>query len=235
MRIGVVQHRLRATVAEDVRALADAVRAAGEQGAELVVIPCVPGLASDAVRDGVVAEVRELGLRCGVFGPTCYSPGSWGVVDTLCGVDITGPVVALCGDSCFDESIWREALKNRPGIAVFSPLAESDLQAEAAFEVALGLSDALCGLVIVSECAGAEAGEPGHGGSAIIMLGDVVCEALGEEDILIADIDLPVSPPEPPAPFPQVPTILMQRLALHSGRKPDVDYLADLSSGPGAR
>jgi hypothetical protein len=35
--------------------------------------------------------------------------------------------------------------------------------------------------------------------------------------------------PEPAMPLPALPPILAQRLAFHDGRKPPVNYLADLS------
>lgn len=239
MRIGVVQHRLRPTAAENVRALADAVRRAAADGAEMISIPCVHGIAGDAVREGVVAELRELDLPCGLFAPASYSAGQWGVVDSLCCAEVMGPVVAMCGDPSLDERVWREAVNRGVSAAVMSPSSESDLQAEAALEVALGLSDSLCGLVIVSECVGADAGAPGHGGSAIIRLGEVVAEAVADvEDLLMAEIDVPVPAPEPRAPFPALPTILAQRLAVHSGRTYGVGYPADLSgsrSQPGTR
>lgn len=232
MRIGVVQHRLRPTAAEDVRALTESVREAAAGGAEVVVIPCVPGIAGEAVRDGVMAESRTLELPCGVFAPTCYAPGHGGVIDSSCCAESVGPVVAMCGDTCFDESLWRDAASQGATVAVMSPQSESELQAEAALELALGLSDSLCGLVIVSECVGAEPGEPGHGGSAVIMLGKVLAEALGDDpDVLFADVELPLAAPEPRAPFPELPTILSQRVALHAGHKLEVAYPADLSDG----
>ncbi len=231
MRLGVVQHRLRTTTTEDVHAMFSAVRELASRGAELVIIPCVAGIASDEVRDGVCAAVRDAELPCGLFGPTCYAPGEWGVVDSHDRVQSTGPILALCGDTCFDPDVWKQAAELRPAIAVMSPLSESELQAEAAIEVAIGLSDSLCGLVVVAECAGAEIGAPGHGGSAVVLLGDVVTEALPGPGLLVADVELPIAQPEPKAPYPVVPTLLTQRLAVHAGRRPDAGYLADLSDG----
>lgn len=235
VRIGVVQHRMRPTAAEDVRTLVVAVREAVVKGADMVVIPCVVSVAGDSVRDAVLAEVRESGITCGLFAPACFSPGQWGVVDSLCCLEAVGPVAALCGDVCFDTEVWSGVAARGPSFAVLSPLSEGDLQAEAALEVALGLSDWLCGLVIVCECSGAEMGAPGHGGSAVMLLGDVVAEALGDEDLLLVDVEVPVAQPEPRGPLPEVPPILAQRLAIHAGRRPEVSYLADLSDGPVGR
>jgi hypothetical protein len=114
---------------------------------------------------------------------------------------------------------------------VFLPRSENELQAEAILELALALSDSLAGLVIVVEPDGAEPGDPGHGGSAIIMFGKMVAEAMSGDDILYADIELPVGPPEPREPLPQMPPILQQRLAHHQGHQLEVDYPADLSDG----
>lgn len=232
MKIGVVQHRLRSTSAEDVHAMAGAVRSAVDLGARFVAIPCIVGLAGDAVRDGVIAELRATDAERALFAPACYSAGQWGIVDSLACLDDVGEAAAFCGDGCFDTDAWRTVAEVGAAMAVLSPAAESDLQAEAAVEVAIALSDAMCGLVLVAECAGAEPGMPGHAGSAIIHLGDVLAEASGDDDeVLIADVRIPVPQPEPRAPLPELPTILTQRVSLHGGHKPDVPYLADLSGG----
>jgi hypothetical protein len=122
------------------------------------------------------------------------------------------------------------AAGKKPQVAIMVPNAENDMQAEAALELAIGLSDSLAGLVIVVGSAGAEPGEAGHGGSAIVHLGKVVAEAMGDEDqTLEFEVDTPIPQPEPRGLLPQIPTILSQRLANHQGRKPDVDYPADLN------
>ncbi len=122
-----------------------------------------------------------------------------------------------------------------PNVAVLLPRSESDLQAEAVLELAIALSDSLAGLVIVVDTDGSEPGHPGHGGSAIIMFGKVVAEAMSGDDILFADVELPVGRPEPREPLPEMPTILQQRLAHHQGHHLEVDYLADLSDGASER
>ena len=86
--------------------------------------------------------------------------------------------------------------------------------------------------MVVADSVGAEAGEPGHGGSSIILLGEVLAEAMGQDgDVLFADVPEPVPAPEPPDPVPAVPTILAQRVATHEGRRLDMGYPADLSEG----
>jgi hypothetical protein len=94
----------------------------------------------------------------------------------------------------------------------------------------MGLSMSLASLVVVTECAGAEPGAVGHGGSAIIYLGEVLAEAMSQDDeTLYAEIELPLGRPEPPAPLPAIAPILSQRVAHHRGEQPPMDYPAELS------
>jgi len=112
-------------------------------------------------------------------------------------------------------------------------MSESDLQAEAILEVALALSDSMAGLVLVADTDGAEPGDPGHGGSAIIRLGEMVAEAGDGDEVLIAEVATPVAQPEPREALPEIPTLLAQRLATHRGKRLEVEYLADLTDGAG--
>ncbi|TPW09022.1 MAG: hypothetical protein FD127_4274, partial [Acidimicrobiaceae bacterium] len=123
----------------------------------------------------------------------------------------------------------RRVAEDPPDVLVLAPASESDLQAEAAIEVAIGLSISVAGLVIVLDSSGAEPGTPGHGGSAIVLLGEVAAEALLEDDALIAQIPVPVPQPKPRAPLPAVPPLLLQRLAHHRGERVAFDYPADTS------
>ncbi len=228
MRIAVVQHALRDTPKADADALAAAVRAATARGAELVVTPAMPeGRDATMLCDAARAAAGEVPVVC-VDGGTARLPDASRV---LAGAEALGPVLAVSGDACFDPALWSGALDARVAAVVMSPLSESDLQAEAALEVAIALSDALAGLVVVAECAGAELGEPGHGGSAVVLVGGVLAEAFGDDDVLLADVPVPVPQPEPREQLPEVPPILAQRLARHAGRRPDAGYLADLSDG----
>lgn len=233
MKIAVVQHQLRATPAEDAAALLEAARTASAHGAELVFFPEVFSLDGDENPDceGLFVEldtidgerfIPQLGMADGGFA---------GVIEPSEGIEQLGKMALLIGDGCVDMSAIREIAMAFPDLAVFLPRSENELQAEAILELALALSDSLAGLVIVVEADGAEPGEPGHGGSAIIMFGKMVAEAMSGDDILYADIELPVGPPEPREPLPQMPTILQQRLAHHQGHQLEVDYPADLSDG----
>lgn len=234
MRIAVIQHRIREDAVADVSALIEAAHAAADRGAEFVVMPEVPSLRfRESVRESLYAAFDGIaGKRLVPFGGPGH-PGIAHVADSIRGAEGLGRLALFVGDAAFRGTEWLNALASRPDFVVLCPRSESDLQAEAAFEVALALSDAMAGLVLVSECAGAEPGQPGHGGSAIILLGEVVAEALDEDDILIADIDVPAPHPEPREPLPALPTILSQRLAYHAGQRPEVEYPADLSEGSG--
>jgi predicted amidohydrolase len=236
MRIAVVQHALRASAAEDAAALAEAARAAEAAGADVVVMPEVPSLRVDAeARDKLYDALEGL---AGIRIIPAAGPGHDGIVfvaDPVEGAEELGSIALLIGDAAFRGREWLGALAKSPKIGFMFPRSESDLQAEAAFEVALAFSDSLCGVIAIAECAGAEPGDVGHGGSAIIQLGNVVAEAGDGDDLLVADIETPVAQPEPREPLPTVPPLLTQRLAVHAGQRPSVEYLADLSEGSGAR
>ena len=145
------------------------------------------------------------------------------------GLEPFGRVVIIAGDAAIDPEQHRRLAADPPDVLVLAPGSESELQAEAVLELAIGLSVSLAELIIITETSGAEPGSPGHGGSAIILLGEVLAEAVFDDQTLTADIDLPILAPEPRAPLPVLPTILAQRLAHHRGERPAVDYLADLS------
>jgi hypothetical protein len=140
-----------------------------------------------------------------------------------------GRVSLPVGDAAMDPEALERIYAEAPDAIIMAPRSESDLQAEAVLELAIGLSESAAGLVVVTDAAGAEPGEAGHGGSAIIVLGEVLAEAITDDELLVADITVPPSAPQPRERLPEVPTILQQRLAHHEGRKLDSGYLADLS------
>lgn len=225
MRIAVVQHVPRPAPAQDLEALvAAAVRAAAE-GAHWVVLPVVSALEGGPLHEELwrrlEADVPGIGIVVAVVdedgGPVARA-----------GVESPGTMVLLTGDECFSPESLREAHAASPGVAILAPGAESELQVEATLEFAIALSTSLASLVLIVETDGAEAGEPGHGGSAIVYLGEVVAQATSGDEVLIGDIEAPVGPPEAPGPLPEVPPLLAQRVAAHHGRKLDVGYPADL-------
>lgn len=238
MRIAVIEHRLRGDAAEDARALAEAAIVASEGGAQVVFFPsalsideqdaqselgrlleCVPGTR-------LIPRIAS-GVRAQVFPVTDQVP--------VIGEKL-GRVALLHGDACMKTEVLSSTARANPAMLVMTPGSESELQAEAMLELAIGLSESAAALIVIAECVGAEPGEPGHGGSGIVLLGEVLAEALGEDgDVLYADVPAPLVAPDVPEPLPQVPTILEQRVANHEGRKLDMGYLADLSEGPGQR
>lgn len=236
MRIAVVQHRLRDTPEEDARALGAAAGVASKRGAELVVMPEVfslgdHGSASRELLYGLLDEIPDGQRLLPHIGAD--KPGLAFTSDPLPGLEALGRPAIVIGDSCLVGAEWIGVLGSAPDLVVLAPRSENDLQAEAALELAIGLSESVCGLVLVCEPTGAEPGDPGHGGSAIIFLGEVLGEATGGDDVLFADLELPLAKPEPREPLPDIPPILKQRLAHHQGLKPEVDYPADLSDGAG--
>jgi predicted amidohydrolase len=230
MKIAVVQHRLREDAQTDAQALALAALRASQAGAEFVVMPDVPSLSSDKTAQDALYGALALipGERLIPIAPADHAGVAY-FGDPLEGVEDLGRFALFIGDAAFRGVEWLNALASVPSLAIICPRSESELQAEAALEVALSLSDSLAGLVIVAECTGAETGSPGHGGSAIIHLGKVLAEAMGDDDLIVADVNVPVAQPEPREPLPQVPTILAQRVAVHAGQRPAVDYPAEVS------
>lgn len=201
MRIAVVQHRLRATPSEDMSALAAASERAVAAGAEWVVLPAV----------------SSIGTSLEPFLVACAPPPA------------VGSVLALYGDDCCDAGTLASASMTPPDVTVLRPHSENDLQSEAFLELSIALSDSLSGLVIIAECVGAEQGDPGHGGSAVVVLGEVVAEAFADDELIFADVTAPIAPPEPREPLPQIPLLLRQRAAFHAGHKLEVpEYPADI-------
>lgn len=234
MKIAAVQHRVRADAESDARALAAAVSAAAERGAQIVVVPDVASLQADggAGHRLLLSLTRDVPVFC--IAPS-VDPAVRGVSVTATLPEAfsaegraPGGIALLVGDACMDAAELARAAEFRPDVAVLCPRSETDLQAESMLEFAVGLSAALAGLVVIAECSGAEPLEVGHGGSAIIMLGEVSAEALGDDDVIIADVPLPIPQPSPREPLPLVPPLLQQRFALHNGALP-IEHGPDLS------
>lgn len=126
--------------------------------------------------------------------------------------------VRLEGEESFDldriAELGAESL-------VLAPAAGSPLEAEAVIEYAVALSGSAAGLVIVVEPSTV-------GGSAIVLLGEVLAEADEGEALIAADVTVPTPQPRPRAPLPELPPIIVQRMATRCGFKPDPGYPADL-------
>lgn len=229
MKIAVLQHRLRDRTSDDVTALVDAAKSAAQHGARFIVFPHLRAFAKPEFHTALHRELAQVPAGCLV--PQAEDGCGFELIPgSLPGVEELGSGALLVGDAAMDIARWSDALAAQPAFVVMNPDSENELQAEAALELAISVSDSVAGLVMVAECDGAELGAAGHGGSAIVFLGDLVAEALGGEDVLFAEIPTPIPQPEPREPLPEVPTLLQQRLANHQGRHLDMGYLADLSS-----
>jgi hypothetical protein len=234
MKIAAIQHRVRDRAEEDARALAAAAAHASANGAELIILPDVPWLAEGdgSARSLLVGLTGGLDGFCVVPSTDPASRGSAVVAalpERFAQPDGRATVASIVvGDACMDAVELRRAAALSPSLAVLSPRSETDLQAESMLEFGIELSDSLAGVVVIAECSGAEPLDTGHGGSAIIVLGDVVAEALDDDDVLIADIVMPFPQPSPREPVPQVPPLLAQRFAHHRGRG-EVEHGPDVS------
>lgn len=224
MKIAAIQHRIRPSAEEDARALAAAARSAATRGAELIVFPVVPSLQDDgAVGRSLLSElVRDVSVFCII---PSVDPATRGIA-VVAGLPASfsapggqsGVASLIFGDACMDADEITRVARQTPSLAVLSPGSETDLQAEAMLEYAIGLSDSLTGVIVIAECSGGEPLEVGHGGSAIIVLGDVVAEALMDDDLLLAEVPQPFPQPSPREPLPPVPPLLLQRVAHHNGQ-----------------
>lgn len=226
MKIAVVQHRLRPAPAQDLEALVGASGEAARRGAQVLVLPAVPALQDGPLSEELWRRLDEAAPGAALLIPRV--PEGHAGVSQMREVEPLGRVALISADSVSDAAALSASAEKRPGVAVLSPGSESELQAEAFLELAIGLSTSLASLVIVAETDGATIGEPGHGGTAILHLGEVLAEAMGGDDLLIADVEVPVGSPEPASALPEIPLLLAQRLAAHRGRKLSVDYPADL-------
>jgi predicted amidohydrolase len=227
VKVALIHHRVRGDVAVDADALVDMARRACAAGAEAVVCPHVPSLAGlePPEREALLARVEGcldgaalfMSFRSEETGPRISrSP--------------LGRTALVAGDDCLREEVVRTLAADGLDTVIWRVGAESELQAEAVLEYALGCSPAIAGLLLVAECSGGEDHDGCRGASAIIHAGQMVAEATGVDDeLLIAELDIPVPASEPDLPLPALPPILAQRLAVHEGRKPSVGYPAELS------
>lgn len=227
MKIAVVQHALRPTPAQDLEALVLAAARAGAQDADVVLLPHVSALHEGPLADELLRRIAVVAPEVDVIAAAYRGTDAPGRTAGQA-VSLLGSLIVLAGDDAIDPDVLRRCAADKPGVLLLAPGAESDLQAQAVLELAIALSTSLASLVVIAETHGAELGEPGHGGSAIVHLGQVLAEAVGDDDVLFAEVVPPFGPPEAPAAIPEAPPVLLQRLAAHRGRKLDVLYPADL-------
>lgn len=227
MRIAVVQHLLRGDATADAAALADGVRKAEDAGAEIMLLPEIASLHDHPAREALFGSFgsRTAHLVSSVGFDT---RGVWAPPVEIPGLEQLGRVALSVGDPAVDPEEIARYMDDPPAALLMSPRSESDLQAQAVLEYAVGLSETLCGLVAIAEPVGAAPGEPGHGGSAIVLLGEVLAEAGVGDDVLVVDVQTPIPRPDGRV-MPGVPPILAQRLAVHRGVRPDPGYPAELT------
>lgn len=226
VKFAVVQHALRPTPAQDLEALVLAVAHAAAQGAGVVFLPAITSVYDGPLYDDLFRRTSEVapGIEI-VPARDDHKPGRLAVEM----IESLGSTVVLVGDDAIDLEALERCAAARLGVLVLAPGAESELQSQAVLELAIALSTSVASLVIVAETHGAELGEPGHGGSAVVHLGQMLAEAIDDEGLLLAEVVGPLGPPEVPEAMPEVPSVLLQRLGAHRGRKLDVAYPADLS------
>ena len=209
MRVAVIQYRTQNEEKSDSDRIGEMVSAAIDSGADVVVAP----FGAEGDHRGAPGAMLLGG------SPTARS--LWR------GVTAFGDTAQLLGDTCFDPDVMRPLSKEPPEALSRHPGSESDLQAEALLEYAIGLSLSVSSLVIVSESV-PDSGS-GAGWSAIVSLGEILDEAESATDTLVAEVEVPVVAPDPREVLPTPAAILSNRLSIHRGDRPDVGYLAELS------
>jgi predicted amidohydrolase len=226
VRIAVVQHRIRTHERMDLAALLSLSEQAEDEGADVIVYPNVPGLCGSASLLAAFAQnVTERAPQVSIVAP-CASDATAKAPEPV--ATRLGRTLLLGGDACIDTDLYPAIESMGLEALVWQAETESPLQAEALLELALDASLSQAGLVLAACLAGEARGVASHGGSAIVHLGEILAEAGSGEDLLIADVAVPVSLPERrglravPAP------ILAQRLAVHRGKKVRPAYPADV-------
>jgi hypothetical protein len=227
LRIAVLQHRIRTHERMDLAAMLALSEHASEEGAQVIVYPCVPGLSAGATL--VPAFMRNVEDRAP--GTTAISPC---VAKHLTGPPVASPTalgrtVVLAGDDCIDPALFDQVKALEPDALVWQFDAEDELQAEACLELALEATLTLAPLVIVAAVTGSARGVDVRGTSAVVHLGEILAEGGSSEDLLIADVQLPAVALERVKRVPEPAPVLRQRLAAHHGAKAQTGYPADLS------
>jgi predicted amidohydrolase len=226
LKIAVVQHRIRTHERMDLAALLSLAEQAEDEGADVIVLPRVPGLTYESGLMTAFAEnVIERAPQVSIVA-SCVAISRAG--QPLPVPTRLGRTLHLAGDDCIDpvhfdaiEAMGLEAL-------VLQMDTESPLQAEALLEFALDASLSHAGLVLTACLTGEARGVKSCGGSAIVHLGEILAEAGDAEDLLIARVPVPVALPVRRGPRPILPPVLAQRVAAHHGTKVRPDYPATI-------
>ncbi|MDO8963756.1 MAG: hypothetical protein Q7W30_04605 [Coriobacteriia bacterium] len=227
MRVAVVQHRMRAHERMDLASLLTLCERASEEGAQVIVLPAVPGLAGNELL--IQAFLRNAEERAP--GLTWITPQHvWGGVgEPVCRPTALGSTLVLGQDHCIDPDVIAGAQELSCDTMVWQFDAEDALQAEALLEFALDASVAVTPLIVIADVVGSARGVEGHGTSAIVYMGEIMAEAGSGEDLLIADVPAPAPLTQPSRRVPSPAPVLAQRLAAHHGTKLATPYPADLT------
>jgi predicted amidohydrolase len=204
VKIALVQHRIRNHERMDLAALLSMSEQAEDEGADVIVYPCVPGIGyASQLMTAFVAPcaARDLGGR---LHPAPTRLGS---------------TLVLAGDDCIDASLYPEVESLGLEALVWQMATESPAQAEALLELALDASLSQAGLVLTACLYGEARDISSSGGSAIVHLGEILAEAGEGEDLLLADVHIPVLLPERRGRRAVPAPVLQQRFAAHHGKK----------------
>ncbi|MDO8914953.1 MAG: hypothetical protein Q7W16_02570 [Coriobacteriia bacterium] len=217
MKIALVQHRIRNHERMDLAALLSMSEQAQDEGADVIVYPCVPGIGYDSqLMTAFTANVMERAPQVSIVA-SCAAWGPGGMLQPV--PTRLGRTLVLAGDDCIDASLYPEIESLGLEALVWQMATESPLQAEALLELALDASLSQAGLVLTACLYGEARDIHSSGGSAIVHLGEILAEAGEGEDLLIADIAVPVPLPERRGRRAVPAPVLQQRFAAHHGKK----------------
>ncbi len=222
MRVAVAQHLLRTHERMELAALLSVTERAADEGAQVLAYPCVPGLGNNpALMEAFIGNVAERAPGLSIIAPCAGTGQGEGLPVT---VSPLGPTLVLAGDRCIDPERFEEIAGLGLSVLVWQVDSESDLEAEAILELALDASVSLAPLVIVAAYTGSGRGLASHGTSALVHMGEILEEAGGSEDLLVADVPTPLRRPDGRPSLPVPPPVLAQRLALHRGERPPATH-----------
>lgn len=211
MRICVAQHGIRNHERMDLAALLSFAERASEDDVRLIVYPSIPGLChGGGLVEAFALNVVERAPHLSFIAPcAAEKPLTRGPV-----VTVLGKTLVLSGDECIDPASFADIEAMGLEALVWQILTDSPQQAEAVMELALDASMSLAGLVLVAGVWGEARGVRSFGGSVIARRGDMLAEAGEGADLLVADVDVPVSLPERRGSRPVPAPVLAQRLAV---------------------
>jgi predicted amidohydrolase len=216
VKIALVQHRIRNHERMDLAALLSMSEQAEDEGADVIVYPCVPGIGyASQLMTAFAANVMERAPQVSIVAP-CAARDLGGRLHPA--PTRLGSTLVLAGDDCIDASLYPEVESLGLEALVWQMATESPAQAEALLELALDASLSQAGLVLTACLYGEARDISSSGGSAIVHLGEILAEAGEGEDLLLADVHIPVLLPERRGRRAVPAPVLQQRFAAHHGK-----------------